>query len=76
MSKLILALGSMMGAKEKCCPDCSMSMSPDGSCPDCGYGEEEMDDADEKMETQTLLDLRDHLQAAVKLVDRLIVDAD
>jgi len=66
----------MMGAKEKSCPDCGMPMNRDGSCADCGYGEDEMDDSDEKVETQALLDLRDHLQAAVKIVDRLIVDAD
>ena len=75
MSKLIMALGSMMGAKEKSCPDCGMPLNRDGSCADCGYGEEEMDDeAEDAVETQALLDLRDHLQAAIKIIDRLMVD--
>jgi hypothetical protein len=80
MSKLMIALGSMgMGAaKKKCCPDCGGELMMDGGCVDCGYGEdmgsEEGDDAEDKAESQALLDLRDHLQSAMKLVDRLLVD--
>lgn len=81
MSKLLIALGSMgMGAaKKKCCPDCGGELMMDGGCVDCGYGddmgsEDENDDAEDKAETQALLDLRDHLQSAMKLIDRLLVD--
>jgi hypothetical protein len=82
MSKLLIALGSMgMGAsKRKCCPDCGGELMMDGGCVDCGYGEDmgesESDDADEKMEIQTLLDLKKQLQSAMELVDRLIVNCD
>ena len=78
MSKLLIALGSMgMGAaKKKCCPDCGGELMMDGGCVDCGYGEDmgSEDEGEDKAETQALLDLRDHLQSAMKLIDRLLVD--
>lgn len=78
MSKLLIALGSMMpqAAKGRKCPDCGGEMQ-DGECSDCGYGgEDEMEGEEEGVDTQALLDLKDHLQAAMKLIDRLIVKTD
>jgi hypothetical protein len=68
------ALGSMLGASRNYCPDCGMEMKSNGCCDECGYGEEDdMEEEDEQMETQSLLDLRDTLQNALKQIDRMIV---
>lgn len=75
MSKLMIALGSMgMMSKNKSCPDCGMPLEGNGCCSECGYGEDSMEEEkDDQAEAQSLLDLRDHLQTALKLVDRMIV---
>ena len=71
---LLNALGSMLGQRQNYCPDCGMEMGSNGCCSECGYGEEDdMEEEDDSMETQSLLDLRDALQNALKLVDRIIV---
>ena len=71
---LMNALGSMMGKSNDYCPDCGMEMKSNGCCDECGYGEEDdMDGEDDAIETQSMLDLRDALQNALKLVDRMIV---
>ena len=67
---LMNALGSMMS--KDYCPDCNSEMGSNGCCSDCGYGKEE-DDAEDQAEMQSLLDLRDTIQTALKHVDRLIV---
>ena len=75
MSKLMIALGSMMPnmAKKPCCPDCGGEM--DGNeCMDCGYGADDTEEEDEQAETQSLLDLKKQLQSAIELVDRMIVN--
>jgi hypothetical protein len=76
MKKLMLALGSLGAlASKSYCPDCGEQVGSNGCCSDCGYGEEDsMDSEHESMETQTMLDLRDTLQSAIKLIDRMIVD--
>ena len=75
MSKLMIALGGMGPMpKTKSCPDCGMPLESNGCCSECGYGEDQMgEEEDEQMESQSLLDLRDALQTALKLVDRMIV---
>jgi hypothetical protein len=72
---LMNALGSMLGSKNNYCPDCGMEMKSNGCCDDCGYGEEDdmMEEEDEQIKTQSLLDLRDTLQNALKQIDRMIV---
>lgn len=60
--------------KIKSCPDCNMPLESNGCCSECGYGEESVDEEDEKVETQSLLDVRDALQNALKLIDRMIVN--
>jgi hypothetical protein len=75
MSKLMIALGGMgMMPKTKSCPDCGMPLESNGCCSECGYGEEPMQEEDEQAETQAMLDLRDALQTALKLVDRMITN--
>ena len=80
MSKLTIALGSLMGGGSKdYCPDCGCDMKSNGTCPECGYGEEEEDDDMEEEEgagTQELLDIKNDLQRVMEKIDRLIVNGD
>lgn len=82
MSKLTLVLGSLMGGGNKeYCPDCGCEMKSNGTCPDCGYGEEEEDDMEEEgeeegMDMQALIDLKNDLQRVMEKIDRLIVNGD
>lgn len=78
MSKLTIALGSMFGGTGKSyCPDCGCDMKSNGTCPECGYGEdegeEEGEDEGEGMDLQALLDLKDDLQRVMDKINRLIV---
>ena len=74
MSKLTIALGSLMGGGSRdYCPDCGCDLKSNGTCPDCGYGEEEDDDEGEgEMEMQSIMDIRDDLQRLVEKLGRLI----
>lgn len=79
MSKLTIALGSFMGGGSKeYCPDCGCDMKSNGTCPDCGYGEEEDEDEGEEegMDMQALIDLKNDLQRVMEKIDRLIVNGD
>ena len=73
------ALGSLLGNIKDYCPDCGTPMKSTGCCSECGYGEQEDDmeeEGDDKAEMQSLLDLRDTLQNALKQVDRMIVGGE
>jgi hypothetical protein len=77
MSKLTIALGSLMGGGSKdYCPDCGCDMKSNGTCPDCGYGEEEDDmeeeGGEEEMDMQAIMDIRDDMQKLVEKLGRLI----
>ena len=76
MSKLTIALGSFMGAGKDYCPDCGCDMKSNGTCPDCGYGEEEDDTeeegGEEEMDMQAIMDIRDDLQKLVEKLGRII----
>jgi len=80
MSKLTIALGSLMGGGSKdYCPDCGCDMKSNGTCPECGYGEENdisEDDGHEGMEMQALVDIKNDLQRVMEKIDRLIVNGD
>ena len=79
MSKLTMVLGSLMGGGSKdYCPDCGCDMKSNGTCPDCGYGEEEDEDEGEEegMDMQSLIDLKNDLQRVMEKLDRLIVHGD
>jgi len=73
---LMDSLNSMLGAGSKnTCPDCQSSMKG-GQCDECGYGQEDdsgQDTQHELMEMQNFLDLKDALQTAMKIVDRIIL---
>jgi hypothetical protein len=78
MSKLTIAIGSLLGGGGKdYCPDCGCDMKSNGTCPDCGYGEEEEDDMEEEgeeegMDMQAVMDIRDDMQKLVEKLGRLI----
>lgn len=76
MSKLTIALGSLMGGGGKdYCPDCGCDLKSNGCCPDCGYGEDEEEDDMEEEEgpdLQAIMDIRDELQRVVEKLGRLI----
>jgi uncharacterized Zn finger protein (UPF0148 family) len=80
MSKLTIALGSLFGNTGKqYCPDCGCDMKSNGTCPDCGYGEEgggEDEGEEEGMDMQALIDLKNDLQRVMEKIDRLIVNGD
>jgi len=76
MSKLTIALGSLMGGGSRdYCPDCGCDMKSNGCCPDCGYGEEEdmeEEEGEEEMDVQAIMDIRDDLQKLVEKLGRII----
>jgi tRNA(Ile2) C34 agmatinyltransferase TiaS len=79
MSKLTIALGSLMGGGSKdYCPDCGCDMRSNGTCPDCGYGEEEDEDdmEEEGPDLQAIMDIKNDLQRVMEKIDRLIVNGD
>lgn len=79
MSKLTIALGSLMGGGSKdYCPDCGCDMKSNGACPDCGYGEEEEEDdmEEEGPDLQAIMDIKNELQRVMDKIDRLIVNGD
>ena len=80
MSKLTIALGSLFGSGKEYCPDCGCEMKSSGTCPDCGYGEDEGESEDEGeeegMDMQALIDLKNDLQRVMEKIDRLIVNGD
>jgi uncharacterized Zn finger protein (UPF0148 family) len=76
MSKLTIAIGSLLGGGGKdYCPDCGCEMKSNGTCPDCGYGEEEdmeEEGGEEEMDMQAIMDIRDDMQKLVEKLGRLI----
>lgn len=75
MSKLTIALGSLLGGTGKqYCPDCGCDMKSNGTCAECGYGEEmdKEEEGDEGEHMQAMMDLRDDLQRIVEKLGRLI----
>ena len=51
-------------------------MKSNGTCPECGYGEDDgemEDDGGEEMDLQALLDIKDDLQRVMDKINRLIV---
>ena len=80
MSKLTIALGYLMGGRKDYCPDCGCDMKSNGTCPDCGYGEdegqEEGEGEEEGMDMQALIDIKNDLQRVMEKIDRLIVNGD
>jgi len=61
------------GTGKEYCPDCGCDMKSNGTCPECGYGEEEEgEDEGGEMDVQAIMDIRDDLQRVVEKLGRLI----
>jgi len=64
--------------KQRSCPECDSPMESDGTCSECGYGEEEdmMDGEDdgeeEDMHNERMIEIRDDLQRLVDKLSKLI----
>lgn len=74
---LMDSLNSMLGSRRShICPDCQSEMSGE-ECDECEYGKGEAEESEESesssVDMQSMLDLRDSLQTAMKIVDRIIL---
>lgn len=77
MSAAADAFMSIFGMKRsKGCPDCGSPVEANGTCSECGYGEDEMESESEGVETGTLLEIRDDLQRLVNKIADLIKNSD
>jgi hypothetical protein len=77
MNAMLAILGGPMGGKGRSCPECESPMESDGTCSECGYGEEddmEMEDdgEEEDMHNERMIELRDDLQRVVDKLSKLI----
>lgn len=76
MKSLLMILGGPMGGKSRSCPECESPMESDGTCSECGYGEEEEYEGEEEGEDEghmeRMIELRDDLQRVVDKLSKLI----
>jgi transcription initiation factor IIE alpha subunit len=71
---LMMIIGAPKGGKGHSCPECESSMESDGTCSECGYGEEEEGEEGE-MEDEggdRLMEIRDDLQRLVDKISKMI----
>ena len=61
-----------MGGKGRSCPECDSPMESDGTCSECGYGEEEEYEGEEEGHMERMVELRDDLQRVVDKLSKLI----
>jgi hypothetical protein len=70
---LMLIIGAPKGGKGRSCPECKSSMESDGTCSECGYGEEEEGEEEGGEEgSDRLVEIRDDLQRIVDKISKLI----
>jgi len=77
MNAMLAILGGPMKGKNRSCPECDSPMESDGTCSECGYGEEEEmyedeDEGDEDDHNERMIELRDDLQRVVDKLSKLI----
>jgi len=77
MNAMLAILGGPMKGKGRSCPECDSPMESDGTCSECGYGEEEEmyedeDEGDEDDHNERMIELRDDLQRVVDKLSKLI----
>jgi len=66
-----------MGDRGRSCPECDSPMEADGTCSECGYGEEEEyeDEGGEEEDNghmERMVEIRDDLQRVVDKLSKLI----
>ena len=70
---LMLIIGAPKGGKGRPCPECKSPMESDGTCSECGYGEEEEGEEEGGEEgSDRLVEIRDDLQRIVDKISKLI----
>jgi uncharacterized Zn finger protein (UPF0148 family) len=72
---LMLIIGAPKGGKSRSCPECDSPMESDGTCSECGYGEDEDEGEeyeDEEMSNDRLMEIRDDLQRVVDKISKLL----
>ena len=73
MNAMLAILGGPMGGKSRSCPECDSPMESDGTCSECGYGEEEEGEEEGGEEgSDRLVEIRDDLQRIVDKISKLI----
>jgi hypothetical protein len=76
MKSLLMILGGPAVDKGRSCPECDSPMESDGTCSECGYGEEEEYEGEEEGEDEghmeRMVELRDDLQRVVDKLSKLI----
>ena len=71
---LMMIIGAPKSGKGRSCPECKSPMESDGTCSECGYGEEEEGEEGE-MEDEggdRLMEIRDDLQRLVDKISKMI----
>jgi hypothetical protein len=72
---LMMIIGSPKNGKGRSCPECESPMESDGTCSECGYGEDEMEEGGEEggeESSDRLVEIRDDLQRIVDKISKLI----
>jgi uncharacterized Zn finger protein (UPF0148 family) len=74
LKSLLMILGGPTAGKGRSCPECDSPMEADGTCSECGYGEEEEEYEEEEEEDHNsrMIELRDDLQRIVDKLSKLI----
>lgn len=72
---LMMIIGAPKSGKGRSCPECESPMESDGTCSECGYGEDDMEEAGEEGDEEgsdRLVEIRDDLQRIVDKISKLI----
>lgn len=77
MKTMLAILGGPMPSKQRSCPECESPLESDGTCSECGYGEDEEyedegEDEGEDDHMERMIELRDDLQRVVDKLSKLI----
>ena len=74
MNAMLAILGGPMGGKSRSCPECDSPMESDGTCAECGYGEEEEyeDEGEGDGHMERMVEIRDDFQRVVDKLSKLI----
>ena len=72
MKAMLAILGGPMGGKSRSCPECDSPMESDGTCSECGYGEEEEYEGEDDDHMDRMIEVRDDLQRVVDKLSKLI----
>jgi hypothetical protein len=74
MKAMLAILGGPMGGRSRSCPECESPMESDGTCSECGHGEEEEyeDEGEGDDHMDRMIEVRDDLQRVVDKLSKLI----